>query len=407
MEIKNNKLFLGGIEAENLVKEFGSPLYVYEEDRIREQYKKLLEGIKYDKLRVLFACKANTNSQVMKILLKEGCGVDTVSTGEIKIALKTGYAPEKILFTGNNMTDEEMDEAHNAGVLLNIGSLSRLEKYGKKYSGSRVCVRINPNVEANVHEHLMTGSLKTKFGIYMGDVDKIKLIMKKYKLQLVGVHAHLGTTIMDPETFFAGMDVILENAKQFDSLEFVDLGGGFGIPYKEDQDELDIKRIGEGFVERIEKFNEQYGKRIELWIEPGRYLVCQAGFLLSKVNTIKTNPEKKFIGLDTNMAQMVRPSMYGAFHRIINASRIEGEKEMVDVVGNICETGDFLGKEREIVKTEEGDVYAIMDAGAYGYSMASNYNNFPRPAEVLTTGGQARLIRKRETFENMVKNQIW
>lgn len=407
IEIKNNKLCLGGIKAEKLVKKFSSPLYVYEEDTIRQKYRELKENINYNKLKILFACKANTNAQIMKILLEEDAGIDAVSVNEIKIALKAGFKKENILFTGNNMTDNDMNDAHKLGILLNIGSLSRLEKFGKKYSGSKVCVRINPDITANVHKHFMTGSLKTKFGIYMDHVDKIKEIIQKYNLKLIGIHCHLGTTIMDPETFFAGMDIILNAAKQFENLEFVDIGGGFGIPYKPNEKPLDINKFGEGFRERTNKFNKEYKKEVGLWIEPGRYLVCQSGFLLSEVNTIKKNPERTFIGLDTNMAHLPRPVTYDAYHKIINASNVEGETEKVDVVGNICETGDFIGRDREITKTKEGDIYAILDAGAYGYSQSSNYNSFCRPAEVLVKNGKARLIRTRETFEDITRNQIF
>jgi len=405
MEVKNDKVYLGGVVAEALVEKFGSPLYAYEEDTISGNYRRLYDSIPYEPKRLLYACKANTNIQVMKVLQKEGCGIDAVSPGEIAIALKAGFKPSNILYTGNNMTDEDMRYAKKQGVLLNIGSISRLEKYAKEFPGTDICIRVCPDIKPKVHPHLATGGLDSKFGIYMGDRDKVLGIVDQAGLNIKGIHAHIGTTIMDLAPFRETMDVVLAAAKEFPDIDFVDFGGGIGIPYKPGQEEVDLNEFGAFAAKKMDEFSESYGKKVEYRIEPGRYLVAQAGFLLSKVNTIKVNPKKRFLGLDTNMAQLVRPCMYGAYHHIINASNMAGALENVDVVGNVCETGDFFAKDRMVQHAEEGDVIAIKDAGAYGYAMSSNYNSFPRPAEVMVSGGKARLIRRRETLEDLLRAQ--
>jgi diaminopimelate decarboxylase len=405
METKDNKLYLGGVSAEKLIDEYGSPLYVYEEDKIRENYKKLYSAIKWPKKKLLYACKANTNLAIMRVLREEGAGIDAVSTGEIFLARKAGFNAEDILYTGNNMTDAEMDYAAQEGILLNIGSISRLEKFGKKYPNSDVCIRMNPNIKPDVHPHLATGHLDSKFGIPLIHRDEAKKIAEKYGLNIVGIHSHIGTTIMDIKVFQETLDVILDAALEFEGLDFIDFGGGIGIPYKPEQKEVDIEKLGEYIGKEFGEFCEAYGKELEYRIEPGRYLVAQSGFLLSRINTIKDNSRKKFLGLDTNMAQLVRPSLYGSYHHIINASNMTGKMETVDVVGNICETGDFFAQDREVQEAKEGDVIAIKDVGAYGYSMSSNYNSFPRPAEVMVSGDKAILIRERETFEGFLKGQ--
>ncbi len=405
MEIKENKLYLGGISAEKLIDDFGSPLYAYEEETIRKNYRGLYDSIGWPRKRILYACKANTNISIIKVLKEEGCGIDAVSPGEVFLSLEAGLKPEDILFTGNNMTDEDMKYVAGKGVMLNIGSVSRLKKYAKEYPETDVCIRVNPDIKPNVHPHLATGGLDSKFGIYMGHVEQVKEVAEEHNLNIKGVHAHVGTTIMDLAPFQETMEVVLKAAKQFDGLEFVDFGGGIGIPYEPGQKEVDLKKFGDFATKRMEDFCDSYGREVEYRIEPGRYLVAQSGFLLSRINTIKQNPKKRFLGLDTNMAHLVRPCMYDAYHRIVNASNMGGELETVDVVGNICETGDFFAKERDVQHAEEGDIIAIMDAGAYGYAMSSIYNSFPKPVEVLVKDGKSRVIRERWELSDLLWRQ--
>ena len=405
METNDNKLYLGGVSAEKLIKDYGSPLYAYEEGTIRGNYRKLASAIPYNPKKIMFACKANTSLAIMKVLKDEGCGIDAVSPGEVFLALEAGFKKEDILFTGNNMNDEAMDYVAGKGILLNIGSISRLEKYAKKYPNTDVCIRVSPDVKPDVHPHLCTGGLDSKFGIYLSDAKKAQLICDAAGIRIKGIHSHIGTTIMELAPFQETMDVVLEAAKEFDGIEFVDFGGGIGIPYKPEQKEVDLKEFGRFATEKMNAFSNSYGSKVAYHIEPGRYLVAQSGFLLSSVNTIKQNPKKRFIGLDANMAHLVRPSMYGAYHHIVNASNMNGKMETVDVVGNICETGDFFAKDREVQHAEEGDVIAIKDAGAYGYSMSSSYNSFLKPAEVLVSSGKAKLIREKGELKDFLRGQ--
>lgn len=390
---------------------FGTPIYVYEEEIIQRQLRNLLSSIVYGPLGVLYAMKANSNPHILGILQKTGkemgdraIGIDAVSPGEIALALKTEFPAKDILFTGNNITDEEMDFAVEKGVLLNIDSLSRLDKFGKIYPGQRICVRINPDVGAGHHDHCITGGPESKFGIWFSEVEPIKRIAQKYHLRIVGIHQHIGSQILKIATFLDAMDQILETALNFPDLEFVDLGGGFGVPYSPEEEPLDIKTLGQGMYGRFIIFCNQYKRRLKLIVEPGRYLVAQAGYLLVRVNTIKRNPDGKiFVGVDSGFNHLIRPAMYDSYHQIENISNPDGEKEKVDVVGNICESGDRFAKQRPINQPREGDLLMIKTAGAYGYSMSSNYNLRPKPAEVLIKNdGKLELIRKREKIDHLI-----
>ena len=402
MQTINNKLYLGGVSAEELIEDYKSPLYVYEENTISERFQTLHDAIPYPHKRILFAIKSNPNLSVAKLLQSKNCGVDTVSPGEIELAIRAGFKAEDIVFTGNNMTDEEMDFAVQKNVLLNIDSLFRLEKFGKKYPGKAVCIRVNPNVVAGHHEHVITAGPKSKFGINYDQINQAKEIIQKYNLNLIGVHSHIGSGILDPEKFLLAMEVTLDIAKQFDSLEFVDFGGGIGVPYKPEEKAIDLKEFGKKISDYFESFCEEYGKKLTLIIEPGRFLVAESGFLLTTVNTLKNNGDRKFAGTDSGFNQLIRPTMYGSYHPIYNASNMDGEKELVDVCGNICESGDLFAREREIPKISDGDILAISHAGAYGFAMASSYNSRPLPAEVAVKDGKSKLVRKRQTIEDLL-----
>lgn len=411
MKVVNNKLQLGGVFADDLVKKYGSPLYVYEEDVIRQRYQQLVEGIPYRKLRIHYACKANTNLSIMKILREEGACIDAVSPGEVFLAMKAGFKPEQILFTGNNATEEDMNYCIDNDVMVNIGSLSQMEKYGKLNPNSKVSVRINPDVGAGHHDHCITGGPDSKFGIYFDKVEEIKRLAEKYNFSIAGIHEHIGSGILETGKFIEAMNVLLNVAKGFDNLEFVDFGGGIGVPYKPNERPLDIKEFGSKVAELFEEFCRDYGRELTLAIEPGRYPVAESGYLLTVVNNIKETPKHRFVGTDTGFNHLVRPMMYGSYHEIINATNVEGEKESVVVAGNICESGDVFTRDehgiadRKISRINGGDVLAICNAGAYGFSMSSNYNSRPRPAEVLVKDGRSRIIRKRETLEELAKGQ--
>lgn len=393
---------------EKIAKKFGTPVYVYDEKKIREQARLLYSSIPYQPKCLFYAMKANSNPSILNILktTKIG-GIDAVSPEEFKKALEVGFRPEQIVFTGNNITDEEMDSAVNKKVRLNIDSLSRLEKLGKKYGGSEIWVRINSSIGAGHHSHCITGGPESKFGIWHTEAETIKRMAKKYGLKIVGLHQHIGSQILKVKVFLRAMEALLEVAKNFPDLEGLDFGGGLGVPYKPGEKPLDVKRLGKKISKRFGNFCQSYDRELIMILEPGRYLVAEAGDLLTRVNTIKNNPDGRiFVGVDTGFNHLIRPAMYGSYHEIINISNPHGynphgKKEKVDIVGNLCESGDKFATQREINHVIEGDLLVIKNAGAYGYSMASNYNSRAKPAEVLVGFDEKfRLIRKRENSEN-------
>jgi len=413
MQTSNNQLHFGPFSAESLAEKYGTPLYVYEEETIRRQFRELVDHFGYPKFKVHYAMKANYNPGIMKILLEEGCGVDTVSDYEVRFCLELGFPAENIIFTGDNTTDEEMAYCLEKNVLVNVGSLSQLKRLGQLRSGARVSVRINPDVGAGHHSHCITGGPHTKFGIYHDQLDQIKSIVEEFNLQLVGIHSHIGTGIFDSEKFKEAMDITLGVAKQVEGLEFVDFGGGIGIPYRESQSPVDLKEFGHHVSEHFAAFCKEYGKELELKIEPGRFLVCEAGTLLARVNTLKETPAHQFVGCDTGFNHLIRPMAYGSYHKVRNASNMDGEKKPIVLCGNICESGDMFTQnddgieDRDVAEFQEGHIAAILDAGAYGMSMSMQYNMRSRPAEILITKeGEQRLIRKRESYEDIIANFV-
>ncbi len=409
MEIKQNKLYLGGISCEELANKFGTPLYVYEEDTIRQKFRVLKENIAYPKLRIHYACKANTNLTIMKILREEGACIDAVSPGEVYAALKAGFKPEQILFTGNSVSDDELKFLIQNKILVNVDSINQLERYGQLNPHSNVSVRINPDVGSGFHDHCITGGPDSKFGIYFDKVDLIKKTAGKYGLNIVGIHTHIGSGILDIKVFIKAMKMLLKTAREFHHLEFVDFGGGIGVPYKPNERHLNMNDFGREISSLFAEFAEQYRidnkRELTMAIEPGRYLVCESGFLLAEVNTLKRTPKHKFVGVNSGFNHLVRPTMYGSYHPILNASNVNGEKETVSLSGNICESGDLFARSREMTKMNKGDIIAILNAGAYGFSMSSNYNMRPKTAEVLVKDGKAKLIRQRETYDDLLRGQ--
>jgi diaminopimelate decarboxylase len=389
---------------EEIARKFGTPVYVYEEKVMRRQVKSLIRSIGYEPRKIFYAIKANSNPHILKILREEGVGIDAVSPGEIALALRAGFPPWKILFTGNNITDEEMDFAEEKGVILNIESLPRLEKFGKKYPGRTINVRINPDVGAGHHDHCITGGPESKFGIWYSETAEIKRIADNYGLEIMGIHQHIGSQILEVEKFLTAMEVLLRVALNFPDLRLVDFGGGLGVPYRPEESPLDIKKLGQKMSDYFGDFCKKYGRPLTLVIEPGRYLVAEAGYLLTRVNTVKRNPDGRvFVGVESGFNHLIRPAMYGSYHPIFNISNLDGEKEKVDVVGNLCESGDKFAVGREINRAREGHLISIEVAGAYGFSMSSNYNLRPKPAEVLVkANGNLQLIRKRETIEKII-----
>ena len=412
MDIRNDGLYFGDVSAEDLIKEFESPLYVYEEDTIRARARELKNAITYDNKEIKFACKANTNIEIMKVLKEEGMGIDAVSPGEIFAALKAGFEKDHILFTTNNVLWDEIEYAASNDIMANLDSLSQLKMFGREFPGRDICIRINPNVGAGHHNHVITGGPESKFGINYTRVDDIKEITRKSGLRIKGIHQHIGSGILDPEIFIKAMGVLLDTAKNFEGLSFIDFGGGIGVPYQENEERMDIRVLGKKIADEFESFCGRYGRELKLVIEPGRYLVAESGFLLGTVASVKEGEKHRFIGINTGFNHLVRPAMYGSFHQILHAGKPYGARESQVIAGNLCESGDTFTRDeegivdRDLPAFKEGDIVCICNAGAYGYSMASYYNSRPRPAEVLVKGSRARLIRRRETFEDIFKSYL-
>lgn len=411
MDVRDNKLYIGEIGCEELIAEYGSPLYVYDKAVMAERYKELSEKIDFSRLRILYACKANTNVTIMKTFRKLGAGLDAVSPGEVFLGLKAGFKPEDILYTGNNSTEDDILYCLKNGVMVNIGSLCQMDIYGTIAPETDISVRINPDVGSGFHDHAITGGPESKFGIYFDRAEEIKEKALLYKLNIVGVHSHIGSGILDIETYLKAMKITMDVAEKFEGLEFIDFGGGIGVPYRPADKRIDMEELGKTVGELFRDFCSRYGRDLTLTLEPGRYLVAESGCLLVTASNRKDTPNHTFIGTDSGFNHLIRPMAYGAFHEIVNASHVEGEEESVAVCGNLCESGDVFTRnehgivDRKISRIKNGDVLAILNSGAYGFSMSSNYNSRLLPAEVLIQNGEHRIIRKRQELQDLLRGQ--
>ena len=408
MNITNDTLFLEDISVETLMQEYGSPLYVYEESVLRSQFRQLSSGFPEGLLEIHYSMKANSNPSLLKILREEGSSIDAVSEFEVRFALESGFEPQQIIFTGNNNSLAEIKYCVEQEVSVNLGSLVLLEKFGQLFPQTSVSVRINPGIGAGHHVHCITGGPDSKFGIYHDQIDAALALATKYKLTLNGVHSHIGTGIYSAEPMLEAMEMILAVAEKFPDLEFIDFGGGFGIPYRPEQQALDMKDLSQKMTRRFTEFRQCYGREISMKIEPGKLLVGPAGILLTTVTNITDTPKHRFVGVDSGFNHLLRPTLYGSYHKILNASRYSDDEEDVVVVGYICESGDIFSRSGDEIKRKLpspviGERLAFLDAGAYGFSMSSQYNSRPRPAEVLVHQGQSRLIRRAETFEDLAQ----
>lgn len=382
----------------------GTPTYVYDLDRITYQYDYLKAAFAGPKLSLLYAMKANYNVHILKHLQRLGAGIDAVSPGDLGLALKCGFDPSKIIYTANNMTDNEMEMVADEGVLMNIDSLSRLKKFSQRYPGAQVCLRFNPDVVDGEHKKIMTGGDLTKFGILLEDADKAAVIAKTSGIKIVGLHEHTGSGLINPDSILNAMKNIMTIAtpERFPDLKFLDFGGGFKIPYKPDESQIDYKAIGNRVVDLFDSFCRDYGRSLRLVFEPGKFLTAQAGYLLVTVNTIKYNRTRTICGTDSGFPQLIRPMFYDAYHHIDNLTHPDGELNTYDICGNICETGDLFAADRIINKIRENDILSINDAGAYCYAMGGVYNLRPMPAEVMVENDRFYLSRERQTPEQLV-----
>ncbi len=406
MQLNKNRYSLGGVDLLETAQKFGTPLYIYDAETIKRQYDKLLAAFPEVNLKIKYACKALNNINIIKYLKSLGSGLDTVSIEEVEVGLKAGYKPSDILYTPNCVAFSEIKKAVEYGVTINIDNMSILEQFGHEYGNSvSCCIRLNPHIMAGGNSHISVGHIDSKFGISIYQVPLIKRIVNNHKIKVTGLHMHTGSDILDADVFLRGADLLFEAAQNFSDLEYMDFGSGFKVSYKEGDITTDINKIGKKITANFKKLTKHYGRELELWFEPGKFLVSESGVLLVQTNVVKQTLSTVFVGVNSGQNHLLRPKMYDAYHNIVNISNTKGSKRIYSVVGYICET-DTLGYDRKLNEVKEGDVLAILNAGAYGFTMSSNYNSRTRPAEVLIINGEAKLIRERETLEDQLKHQI-
>lgn len=406
MHLENSVYKIGGVAIPQIVSQFGTPVYVYHGEKILSQYEKLKNAFPGNHVKIKYALKALNNINVLKLLKNAGSGLDAVSIYEVQMGLKAGFAPSEILFTPNGVSFDEIKAGVKAGVHINIDNISALEQFGHEY-GNKVpcCIRLNPHIEAGGHSHIQTGHIDSKFGISIHQLRHVLRIVEKENIRINGLHMHTGSDILDAGVFIRGAEILFEAAESFKELEFIDFGSGFKVAYKEEDVTTDVDELGKVITESFQNFCTQYGKQLELWFEPGKFLVSESGYLLVKVNVVKQTTATVFAGVDSGQNHLLRPMFYNSYHKIINVSNPNGTPRIYTVVGYICET-DTIGWDRKINEVREGDILAIKNAGAYGYSMSNNYNARPRPAEVLVYKNKMHLIRRAETLEDLMKNMV-
>jgi len=413
-ENKNGELYIDGVSTIELAEKFDTPLYVIGEARIRENYRRICDALmrNYPKVRIYYAAKANANISVLGILENEGAYVDTVSLGEVFLALKAGFSPERILFTGTSVRNDELKALLKSNVTINIDSLSQLNRLLKMTVPNLLSVRINPEIGAGHHDHCVTAGKDSKFGLWEEETIKAYKTARKAGVKQFGIHMHIGSGILTIDPFILAIDKLLNIAKRIHEqtgadFEFVDMGGGLGVPYKPEDKELNLNLFSDKILGLFQKRIHEYDLGEPFFcVEPGRYIICDAGILLTTVNTVKTTPFKKFVGVDAGFNTLIRPTMYGSYHHILVANKLGfSEEETYDVAGPICESGDLLARDRKMPSIREGDLLAVLNSGAYGYSMSSQYNLRPRAAEVLVNNGKYALIRERENFDDLLAGQ--
>ena len=406
MNLKDNTHYLGNKSIEDIRDTFGTPLYLYDANKIINQIKRFKNAFNWPGLKVKFAMKSLSNINILKLMHQNGVDLDAVSLFEAETGLLAGYSPKQIMYTPSGVKFQEIEEGVDKGFQINIDNLPSLKKFGETY-GNEVpcCLRINPHIKAGGNHKIQTGHKDSKFGISLLQIEEIKQLVEQYNIRINGLHIHSGSEIKEVETYIKGAEVLFELAKNFNDLDFIDFGGGFKVAYKPDDHTTDLEALGAALVPAFEQFCKEYGKDLQMWFEPGKFLVSEAGMLLVEASIVKQTPYSTFIGVDSGLNHLIRPMMYDAYHEIVNLSNPLGAHKNYNVVGYICETDTFAW-DRTLNEVRPGDVLAIKNAGAYGFSMSSNYNSRPRPAEALLINGEIKLIRKRETMEDIMRNQI-
>ncbi len=406
MLLQNSTYTVGNIPLTDIAAQFGTPLYVYHAEKIIFQYDKLKSAFPGSHVKIKYALKALNNINILRLLKKAGAGLDAVSIYEVQLGLKAGFSPAQILFTPNGVSFDEIKTAVDLGVGINIDNISMLEQFGHEY-GNKVpcCIRLNPHIVAGGNVHIQTGHIDSKFGISIHQLRHVMRIIEKENMRINGLHMHTGSDILDAGVFVRGAELLFEAATSFKDLEFIDFGSGFKVAYKEDDVTTDVEELGKVITERFDNFCKDYGRELELWFEPGKFLVSECGYLLVKVNVVKQTTATVFAGVDSGQNHLIRPMFYDAYHHIVNISNPTGTPRIYTVVGNICETDTFAW-DRKLNEVREGDILCIKNAGAYGYTMSNNYNSRPRPAEVLIYKGKATIIRNQETLDDMIRNVV-
>ncbi len=391
----------------NIANEYGTPLYLYDANCIRHQYKLLAHTFRRNDTRIFYACKALTNINILRIILNLGGGIDCVSINEVKLAIKAGFEPNQIIFTPNSVSLDEYIEATDLHLNINIDNLSILEAFGNHFGGSYpVIIRLNPHIMAGGNIKISTGHVDSKFGISIEQGEEIKSIVSATGIQIKGLHIHTGSEIKDIDVYIKGLELILELAKEFPTVSIIDLGGGFKVPYKEDEQGTNMEALGEKVAEAFSRYEVETGKTFQLWFEPGKFLVSECGYFLVKANVLKHSPTRSFVGVNSGFNHLIRPMFYDAYHFITNLSNPQGELKTYNVVGNICETDTFAW-DRELNEVRPNDILLFNNAGAYGFEMSSRFNSRLRPAEVLVDGEEHKLIRRRETFDDIIEGMIF
>jgi len=406
MELVNDQYQIQGVSMQSIATEFGTPVYVYDAEKIKSQYGILSTAFSNVNLKIKYAAKSLTNISILKLLRSFGSELDCVSIQEVEMGLMAGFKPQEILFTPSGVALDEIDLAVEKGININLDSLSILNQFGKKYGATYpVGLRLNPHVMAGGNEKISTGHENSKFGISIKQLDEIIDCSNQHGVLIHGLHIHTGSDILDADVFLKVANILFLAARKFSSLKFLDLGSGFKVAYKEGDVVTDIQNVGKRLSEAFNGFCDEYGKQLELWFEPGKFLVSESGYLLAEANVVKQTPTNVFVGINTGLNHLIRPMMYEAYHDMVNISKPNGQKNKYTVVGYICET-DTFGSQRVLNEVLEGDLITIKNAGAYCFSMASNYNSRLRPCEVLVHNGEAKLIREREKMEDLLRNQI-
>lgn len=407
MQLINHQYQIQGLNVLDICAEFGTPLYVYDTEKITEKIRVLQSAFDGLNLKIKYAGKALTNLSILKFVKSQGIGLDVVSIQEAQLGLMAGFEPGEIMFTPNCVSFEEIQQGVELGLMINLDNLPMLERFGKTY-GDRVpcCIRINPHIAAGGNLKIQTGHADSKFGISVLQLPQAKEITDAYQMNVAGLHIHTGSDFKSAEVFLQAAQILFDTARYYPNLRFIDFGSGFKVAYREGDSVTDMQELGAQLKKAFSEFCEAYGRELELWFEPGKFLVSECGYLLVNTNVVKATPARTFVGVDSGLNHLIRPMMYDAYHDIVNVSNPDANQTSVyTVVGYICET-DTLGWDRALAEVRPGDVLAIKNAGAYGFSMSSNYNSRFRPAEVLVHSGQARLIRHRETMDDILKNQV-